>query len=682
MTRHAVLPILAAPLLALALAAGPAASTPAPGPGAIERGREAPAFDLRTIDGDSVVSSRELFAAHPHVFLVFWSSGCPHCVEALRGAEAFHRRSGGTDIAVVGVNADDRSALDLRAILEGGSVTFTQLRDPGAAISDAYGAPFETLTLVHVAAGAVAGTWRNPDGDIGAALEEMLLEDAARSADAGAVDGRTASAGGKEDAPPGGAGPSEGGDRSGAGEKRLVFHARERMRVMIVDSRSPLAKGLYGENVKRGRTVLQRAEVEGTALVTEYLRAGALLRISNEDESVLESGPAYYGSEWGSAFAEVSIPRFSLRLGYYPIHMTPLTLMRWDWDDSPRIGGDAGCGCGPTAGSILFESLEELGPDLVFEGALAMASIPAGAAGDVETRAFYAMPRRPLETEIQVYMMGIEPRAEFSLELAGAEVLWQRLDRRTGSHFKASARVLTTFENRSSVDFGALGYSAAPQSTNTALLGFSCEIPVLPSLRLRGEIVPWNRQTYSHVSSLTGMNDDVSHSSAGTAGFVFEPSPRHLLQADYLRLDEGYSAPFAALSYRPNMRGYRVSGREWILPDLLSLSAFYRRLGEIELPQPYLSWEEKAHAGLFGASIDAGSPKEWAGGIGWLAQHDWRGEDRRFGESRRTAAVAYLSRGFESLGIVRLEYQRVGQRESILEDPYVDIWSLEASVRF
>lgn len=668
MTRCAALAILAAPLLILAIAAGPAASAPAPGPGAIERGREAPAFELRTIGGDSVVSSRELFAAHRHVFLVFWSSGCPHCVEALRGAEAFHRRSGGTDVAVVGVNADDRSALDLRGILETGGVTFAQLRDPGAAVSDAYGAPFETLTLAHVAGGAIAGTWREPEGDVGAALEEMLLDAAVPPEDPAAGDR--------------GDGPSEGGDRSGAGEARLVFHARERMRVMIVDSRSPLAKGLYGENVTRGRTVLQRAEVEGTALLGKYLRAGALLRISNEDEAVLESGPAYYGSEWGSAFAEAAAPRFSLRLGYYPIHMTPLTLMRWDWDDSPRIGGDAGCGCGPTAGSILFESLEELGPDLVFEGALATASIPAGAAGDVEARAFYAMPRRPVETEIQVYMMGIEPRAEYSLEMAGAEALWQRLDRRTGLHFKASARVLATFENRSSVDFGALGYSSAPPSTNTALFGLSCEIPALPSLRLRGEIVPWNRETYSHVSSPTGPSDDVSHSSAGIAGFIFEPSARHLLQADYLRLDEGYSAPFAALSYRPNMRGYRVSGREWILPDFLSLSAFYRRLDEIELPEPYESREEKAHAGLFGASIDAGSQKEWAGGVGWLAQHDWRGEDRGFGESRRTAAVVYLSRGFESLGVVRLEYQRVGQRESILKDPYVDIWALEASVRF
>ncbi len=238
--------------------------------------------------------------------------------------------------------------------------------------------------------------------------------------------------------------------------------------------------------------------------------------------------------------------------------MTPLTLMRWDWDDSPRVGGDAGCGCGgPAAGALIVESLEELGPDLTFEGALA-----SYGAADLEVRLFYAIPRRAIETSYLAHSFGGTERARYSREIAGAELRWQRLDRRTGSFWKAAAHAIASFENRRSVDFSALGYFAADPWTDTRTLSFTAEAPIVRYARLRGEILAWNDTRERGVVTAGGLADVSRRGGGGYGGIVVEKKPGASLRVDYLRLARGFSTPYSALSYEENTEGIRAVGAD------------------------------------------------------------------------------------------------------------------------
>ncbi|MGD1048934.1 MAG: TlpA disulfide reductase family protein, partial [Candidatus Krumholzibacteriaceae bacterium] len=371
-----------------------AAGLAMPGPRVLgaEPGETAPPFELSLLNGAGSVRSSELVSKHREVFLVFWHTLCPRCAEALLGCERFYRMYGGEDIAVLGINADDGDLLAAQGVIESNGITFPQARDAGGAVSASYRVTHETFA-VFLVDGAGDGRIRaarfDPSGDVGAAMEEMLASPGPAPAGAGGTprDARAA--------------------ENGAG---FSYRGLERIRLLAIDARGPDAAGIYGEPVNPGSSVQYRVEVEASGRLAPHLRAGALLRISNEGEKVLESGPEYLGSEWGSAFVGVKAARLSARLGYFSLHMTPLTLMRWDWDDSPRIGGDTGCGCGgAAAGTLLVESLEELGPDLTFEGAL----VTYGGA-NLEARLFYAMPRRALETSYVAYRSGAADRAMYS----------------------------------------------------------------------------------------------------------------------------------------------------------------------------------------------------------------------------------------------------------------------------
>ncbi|MCX5753205.1 MAG: redoxin domain-containing protein, partial [Candidatus Krumholzibacteria bacterium] len=524
---------------------------------AIDPGRTAPPFELPLMDGAGSATSGELFSKHEYTFIVFWRSGCPHCAEALRGCERFYRTYGGEDVAVLGINADDRDRLAARGVIESNGVTFPQAYDTGGMVTGSYGIPFETFTLYLVGkGGAVLAVRFDPEGDCGAAMEEMLRRGespvAAGETAPGAIDAPGAPGSfGAPDVPeaPGSFGsPMETGAFS--------YRGIQRIRILGIDTGArDDARGLYGETVRAARGVQYRLEVEASRRLTRHLRAGGLLRISNEGTKVLESGPEYFGSEWGSAFAEVEAARFRLRVGYYSFSMTPLTFMRWDWDDNPRVGGDAGCGCGgPAAGALLVESLEELGPDIIVEGALAAYDL-AG----VEALAFYAIPRRALETSYTAFVFGGAERAHYSQEIAGFETRWQRLDNRTGLFWKAGLHAIVSFENKRSVDFPTLGYLSPPTWTDTRTVSATAEAPLIHYARLRGEIVAFNRTIEHGILSDKGTRDVSREGGGGLGGIVIERSPRLGLAVEYVRLVHDFYAPFSALSYESNAKGVRAS---------------------------------------------------------------------------------------------------------------------------
>ncbi|MDD4857029.1 MAG: TlpA disulfide reductase family protein [Candidatus Krumholzibacteria bacterium] len=637
---------------------------------AVDRGGAAPRFEMPRLDGAGYVRSNEIFSRYDETFLVFWRSSCPHCVQALLGCERFYREYGGTDITVIGINGDERDVLAAQGVIESNGITFTQAIDAGGTTSASYGVPHETFAVYLVGEGGlVLGVRIDPQGDLGKAMEEMLLS----SAGSAARSGDSAS----------GAVAASGAASASAGEERadssgFSFHGYQRIRLMAVDTRGSDAAGLYGEPLSPLNSVQYRLEIEASKRIAAHLRAGGLLRISSEGREVLESGPEYLGSEWGSAFAEYDAAGFRARLGYYSLSMTPLTVMRWDWDDNPRVGGDTGCGCGgAAAGALLVESLEELGSDLTFEGALL-----SYVGRNLETRLFYAIPRRAVETSYTAYRYAAEDRARYSLELCGFETRWQRLDRRTGLHWKAGVHAVASFENERSVDFQNLGYSSFDTWTDTWTVSFTAEAPLIRYVRARGEIIAWNRAEEHGILTVDGTTDATSEGEGGIGGIAIETPGRFALMIDYMRLGADFYTPFSALSYDPNAEGARVSAGAPVYRDLAYLSLFYKRLREVDVAAIGM---ERKQVWLAGASLDLDLGAGIGASLGWLEKKSRRnGEIMRLDE-RRSAIVASLQRDFARLGVIRLQYERTDGEESSVSpatESGADTYSLYSSVYF
>ena len=623
-------------------------------------GETAPPFELSRLDGAGNVRSSELLSKHREVFLVFWHTGCPRCVEVLLGCERFYRTYGGEDIAVLGINADEGDLLAAQGVIESNGITFAQARDAGGAVSASYRVARETLAIFLVDGGGdgrIRAARFDPAGDAGAAMEEMLSVPSAA---------------------PAGAGGTSGDARAAEAGADFSYRGLERIRLLAIDTRGADAAGIYGEPVSAGSSVRYRVEVEASKRLAAHLRAGALLRISNEGANVLESGPEYLGSEWGSAFVEVEAARLRVRLGYYSLHMTPLTLMRWDWDDSPRIGGDTGCGCGGVAaGTLLVESLEELGPDLTVEGALVTYGGP-----NLEARLFYAMPRRALETSYVAYRSGAADRASYSLELYGFEARWQRLDRRTGLFWKAGLHAVGSFENRRSVDFAALGYAAASPWLETWTASVTSEIPLVRYARLRGELIAWNKTDERGVVTEDGTVDLSATGGGGFGGIAIEKSQRLGLMIDYVRLAPDFFTPFSALSYESNTEGLRVSARAPVVRDFASLSLFYKRLRDAEVVAP---GAERKQISLAGASLDLNIVGAFGAGLGWLDEKSSRDGIVSPLDTHRRAAVASLHYNLGAAGVIRLQYERIRSEDATSDpaaDSGADMYSLYSSVYF
>ncbi|UCF04644.1 MAG: TlpA family protein disulfide reductase [bacterium] len=616
----------------------------------IQAGRQAPPFDLSMVDGRDYPGSDELFSAYRHIFLIFWESGCPHCVESLLDCDAFNQEYAGGDIAVIGINSDEGDMLRVQGILDANGITFTQLWDRTTNITKLYEVPFATFAIYLIGnGGRVIASAFEPEGDIGEIMEDMLLGGDSGPVDAAEVEGGT------------GARDIESGPTAG-----FVFGGRQRIRFLGIDSQGDLAVGPYGEEVESKNTFLYRFEFEVSRILGRHLTVGGLLRLSNEGEEVLTSGPDYYSSEWGSAFAEISWNRFALRLGYFSIHMTPLTLMRWDWDDNPRTGGDAGCGCGAAAGALLIESLEVLGPDLTFEGGVASFT-----AKGIEARLFYAIPRHAREVDsLTVANTGVEG-PDYSQEIYGFESRWQLYLPWTGSALKLGLHLVGTWEDERSLDLSKLGYEQRigydlPSWDRSHLLTITAEIPILPGYTFRGELVTSNRAE-SHIKPR--FSDEYTtrryRDEGGIAGVILEWSPWVELSCDYLRLDPEFYSPFAALSYAPNITGSRYSCRvriqegqlfsHRILPDDIAavVSLFYKSLKEFETPS-YMATERVSYLGI---TLDMDLPSGLGGSIGWLDRRNWRGGTyRRHDDYRRAFACEGRFR-FSKNAYIQAQYQ-------------------------
>lgn len=105
---------------------------------ALNVGRKAPEFSLKTVDG-STFSLKEALAGGP-VVLAFFKVSCPVCQYAFPFIERLHQSLRGTDVKVIGVSED--GAKETRAFMRELGVNFNIALDEEKdhyAVSAAYG---------------------------------------------------------------------------------------------------------------------------------------------------------------------------------------------------------------------------------------------------------------------------------------------------------------------------------------------------------------------------------------------------------------------------------------------------------------------------------------------------------------------------------------------------------------
>lgn len=327
-------------------------------------------------------------------------------------------------------------------------------------------------------------------------------------------------------------------------DQNLDVTGNVRLRLRHVDSPDTVdLAGTYGETVRQGFSLKHRLVLEVAYPLTDQVQAGGMLRVSNEGSAVLEAGPDYLSSEFGSAFVAYESPTVRTRLGYYTTAYTPLTLMRWDPKDDPEGGGGCGCpGAGGAAGAILGETLEELGPNLTFEGAR-VSLTPKGTFG---LDGFLARPRQAGE-DYQIITYG------------GRVGLVSYLKS------KASFLDLGLLAVRSEEDEHSLGGTAsAGAAFKKAVYGLSWKAPLARTISLDGE---W---------TITKSSGDVKkNGKGGIVSLAVRPHAAVRIEAAYLYLSPNWDSYFRALSYNPDRQGVRLRLEVERGPALVALFARY-----------------------------------------------------------------------------------------------------------
>ena len=319
----------------------------------------------------------------------------------------------------------------------------------------------------------------------------------------------------------------------------LEFSSDIRLRWRWVDSGTPgPLRSTYGEFIQRGISLKHRFVFELAYPLTSDLRIGGLVRVSNEPELVLSTGPEYYSSEFGSAFIAYETPSLRSRFGYYETNYTPLTLMRWDLRDDAEGGGCAVCPSTPaTAGAILGESLEVLGPVLTFEGMHFQGSYGSALGFD----AFYARPRvsQASSTGLLRQVNTFGGRADFSAYLSHASSL-----------LTAGLMVVRSEEDDGSVESTEGPPAYPPEPFNNTVYGLSFEVPLLQWLHLGGDVTITRARKWE----ITNM---VDKEGKGAIVSLDIKTGDVRWENSYIYLTPDWESYFRALSYSPDRKGWR-----------------------------------------------------------------------------------------------------------------------------
>jgi hypothetical protein len=229
--------------------------------------------------------------------------------------------------------------------------------------------------------------------------------------------------------------------------------------------------------------------------------------------------------------------------------------MRWDVEDTPEGGGESGCACPGAGGAITAESLEELGPELIFEGV----KLNAAAGEHIDLVALFARSRSAKEGQsYRQYTYGTRAKA--------------LIYHRPSTSFRwVGMTYIFSKDDKSSITF------ALYRPSQNRILSLDCNLPIGRNFVLRGE---W---------ALTESDEDLlSQADKMDRGYgiIGTMEVRYSTQAatrlSYLRMSSKYKSLYNALSYNSNREGFRVSSNYQISKGKFSLWAFYKRLRELE----------------------------------------------------------------------------------------------------
>jgi hypothetical protein len=398
----------------------------------------------------------------------------------------------------------------------------------------------------------------------------------------------------------------------------LAYRGEVQVRWLQVDVDGRPPGGLYGEPLAQQTALQRRLLFELRAEIDRRLHAGGLLRLSNEPERVLVLGPDYYARPEGSAFIELTLAALRARAGYYTVHWTPLTLMRWDEADIALGGTQRGCACGGgAAAGVLVESLESIQPDLTLEGLRADGALGHG----LDWTVLYA---RPIEAHIEtVPELGILDTESFRYhrDLYAARLVGSRLHHPTLGFRRVGLTVLHVRDDPAHPDCPAPTLAVCEALAHTAA-GVDTRLPVGRHLLLEGE---WLRTATR--ADTRGEAPDADWATAYRLTGLVRLAPLTLASA-WIHLGADFAAPFGAVTYAANRRGHRH--RLTVAHRGIELTVFGRWREPVER-----EWVDASAQAALGTerigSVEIGAEL----GAGWRAragyQHDHQEVERRAG---------------------------------------------------
>lgn len=623
------LALLACSLCAVLAASGSEARAPAGTRPAAPAGERAPFFALPAVAGGGLVESDTLFEANALTMLAFWTTHCAECVRRLEICQELQDWGAPEGLAVVGVNFDETPSGRMELLVRETTPRVLQLYDAGGRTASLYGAGAHSFSVYLIDdGGTIRDAFHEIAADSLARLRSRLRKE---------IEGAYA----EVPAPPASPSPEPWLlQKPTAAAQRFELHGVGRVRWMDVDTTGTGATGPFGEALDPGSSLRHRLELELVYAVTPQLRVGGLVWLSNEGEAVLRSGPDYLSAPWGSAFARYDASTrlgewgnllTSLRAGYYHVYWTPLTLMRWDANDSPISGGQRvqGCGvCGGEAGLAGFiraESVEKLAPEYLFEGGHATLSF----AGRLDLTALYARPHMhwpehsyeiPDAADPGFYGFSVQTR--YRQEIYGARLTAHLPFAWSPDPAALSGNLLFVRDDEEDWPWTGIHPPYAPGTDRLA--GANLRLPMPWRIEIDGELV----QSRWEPVSAPGFEDpqgsegtaflargalDVREK-GGSAPFDLLPAGMRIsMQAAYARIGTDFFSPYSALSYEANVHpsqqaplpgfaGPRATARiewgpvglgrlselgplGWVCPPSLGpfgLGVFYKKLAPID----------------------------------------------------------------------------------------------------
>ncbi len=440
----------------------------------------------------------------------------------------------------------------------------------------------------------------------------------------------------------------------------IQFHGWGKIRLENISASQNEISGLYGEPLEEGGAVSHRFFFEAVSVLSDHFTAGARFRLSDEDDSVLLNGPVYFKNEYGSVFGEASFGGASVRLGYYDIFFTPLTLMRFDPKDLPEIGGSSGCGSCTSSGGLIGGSLmEDIDEELTFEGGIAKMEF-----GDAfDAAVLYARSQQAVELE------------RYRRHSVGARLRFQYYLPHAKDFLQISAQYLYHDDDVCSVDESPAYY---PLTNHVG--GLYLNLPVFKAAGVFGEwAVSRLEQRFPCVSNAEDITND-GH--AGTAGINIGPANGFNAQIAWLYREKEFASLFSALTYLPNRHGGRLSASWMESGERFSIDFFGKYLEEIDAAE---GEETTAYISL-SAGVSVVPIDDLTVRASWLSELQQRDAGTSSPETDTRTDAATLQSSFELFrhNYLDLKYQFIqfNDEQDQQQDYDAHIVSAEMNIKF